>query len=164
MNLRPATPEDAAPIAAIWNPYIRDTAITFTTEPKTEAGLAALFAERQAAGHPFLVAEAEGILGFASYAPFRSGPGYAHTMEHTVMLAPEARGRGAGSELIRALEQHARAAAHHSLIGGLSSENPGAIAFHAAKGFTEVGRIPEAGWKWGRWLDLILMQKRLGRV
>ncbi len=162
MKLREAGPADADTIAAIWNPYIRDTAITFTSEVKSDAGVARLIAERQRAGHPFLVAEgAGGVMGFATYAPFRDGPGYARTMEHTVMLAPDATRRGAGRALMGAIEARARAAAHRSLIGGLSSGNADGIAFHAAIGFVEVGRVREAGWKWQRWWDLVLMQKRL---
>ncbi|MBJ3775195.1 GNAT family N-acetyltransferase [Acuticoccus mangrovi] len=160
MRIRAAAATDAAAIVAIWNPVIRDPFITFTTIEKTEAGIAALIAERQAAGQTVIVAEADGVEGFATYGPFRAGPGYLRTMEHTILIAPEGRGRGVGRRLMAALEEHARAAGIHSLIGGISGANPAAIAFHAAAGFVEVGRIPDAGWKYGRYLDLVLMQKR----
>ncbi|MDU8913237.1 N-acetyltransferase family protein [Aestuariicoccus sp. MJ-SS9] len=159
MIVRPARAGDAAAIAAIWNPIIDDTAITFTTAPKTEAGIAADVAARGAA---FQVAETDGTaIGFATYFPFRGGPGYARTMEHSVMLAPEARGQGAGRALMTALEAVARDAGIHSLIGGVSGENPEGVAFHERLGFKEIARLPEVGFKFGRWMDLVLMQKML---
>lgn len=161
--IRPAAPADCAAIAAIWNPLIRDTAVTFTTVEKTPEGLAVTLSEKAAAGHAFLVAAAGGeLLGFATYGPFRAGPGYARTMEHTIILADGARGRGLGRALMARLEDAARAADVHSLIGGISGANPAACAFHAALGFERVAVLPQVGWKFGRWLDLVLMQKILG--
>lgn len=162
MAVRLAGPGDAAGIAAIWNPVIRDTAITFNAAEKTEAEVAALLAERAAAGHGTFVAGAPGeVLGFASYSQFRGGVGYARTMEHTVLLAEGARGRGLGRALMAALEEHARAAGAHSLFAGVSGENPAGRAFHAALGYVELAVLPEVGFKFGRWMDLHLMQKRL---
>jgi phosphinothricin acetyltransferase len=159
MMLRPATNADIPAILAIWNPLIRDTSITFTTVEKTPDTLAADIATRGAA---FLVAETGGaLLGFASYGPFRSGPGYAHTAEHTVILGAGARGRGIGRALMARLEEVARAQGIHVMIGGVSGENPGAIAFHEAIGFDRVGQLPQVGRKFGQWLDLVLLQKTL---
>lgn len=161
--IRPATPADCAAIAAIWNPVIRDTAVTFTTAEKTVEGLAATLAEKAAAGHGFLVAEeaAGGIAGFATYGQFRAGPGYARTMEHSVILAPGSRGRGIGRALMTAVEAHAAAGGAHSIFAGVSGANPEGRAFHAAMGYREVAVLPEVGFKFGRWLDLVLMQKIL---
>lgn len=162
MILRNARPTDAAAIAALWTPIIRDTLITFTTEEKTAADVAMLIEARQAAGQGALVAEEAGtVLGFASYGPFRAGPGYRHSAEHTILLTPEARGRGVGRALMQALIAHATKAGIHALIGGVSGANPGAVAFHAALGFAEVGRLPQVGYKSGQWLDLVLMQRLL---
>lgn len=160
--IRDARNEDAGAIAAIWNPIIRDTDITFNPVEKTEAEIAALIAERQAADHAFLVAEAEGgIPGFASYFQFRNGPGYARSMEHSVNLAPAARGRGLGRALMAALEDHARARGRRMLIGAITASNAASLDFHRRLGFVEVGRIPDAGWKFDRYHDLVFMQKRL---
>jgi phosphinothricin acetyltransferase len=162
MILRPADARDAATVAAIWNPVIRDTAATFTTQEKTAEGLAADFAARAAEGKLFLLAEEAGeVLGFATYFQFRNGPGYAHTMEHSIILSPAARGRGVGRALMGGLEDHARAGGVHSLWAGVSAENPPGVAFHRAIGFTEIARLPEVGYKFGRWMDLVLMQKIL---
>ncbi|MCZ8333131.1 MAG: GNAT family N-acetyltransferase [Rhodobacteraceae bacterium] len=160
--IRDATPADAAAIAAIWNPVISDTAITFNSVEKSMADIAAMIRARQADGHGFLVAEAEGnILGFATYAQFRGGVGYARTMEHTILLSPAAQGRGLGRALMTAVEDHARARGALSLFAGVSAENPAGRAFHAAMGFAEVAILQRVGYKFGRTMDLVLMQKFL---
>lgn len=159
MNIRQAQAADAAAIVDITNAVIRDTLITFTT---TERSVDSVSADIEARGPGYLVAEKNGrVLGFATFGPFRSGPGYAQSREHTIQLAPEIRGQGVGRALMRALEAAARAEGVHVLVAGISSANPGAIAFHAALGFTQVGCMPEVGFKWGKWLDLVLMQKIL---
>ncbi len=140
----------------LWNAVIADTLITFTTTPKSEAGIAEMIAQR-----PVLVLEGAG--GFATFGPFRGGPGYAATVEHSVMLAPEARGKGQGRALLGALVNVAREDRKHAMIAAISGANPGAVAFHAALGFVQVGHMPEVGYKAGQWLDLILMQKMLNR-
>jgi L-amino acid N-acyltransferase YncA len=160
--IRAAVPADSARIAEIWNSVIRDTTITFTTAEKTAESIAALIADRIQAGNAFLVAvEAGKVLGFAGYGTFRTGSGYVHTREHTVILAEAARGRGLGRALMAALEDHARARGVHAMIGGVSGENAAGIAFHTAIGYRETGRLPETGRKFGRWLDLVFMQKNL---
>ncbi len=159
--IRRASPADAGAIAALWNPFIRDTAVTFNAFEKTPDEVAFMITERDMAGHATFLAEGSGLLGFASYAQFRGGSGYASCMEHTVLLAPGARGRGLGSALLTAVCDHARAAGAHQMIAGVSAENPEGVAFHARMGFTEVARIREAGRKFDRYIDLVLMQKFL---
>ena len=161
MTIRPARPEDAAAIVAIWNAVIDHTAITFTTERKTHQGIEADIAAR---GPAFQVVEQDGaVAGFATYFPFRSGPGYSFTKEHSIQLAPAVRGRGLGRALMTALEDAARAEGVHSLWAGVSGENPGGVAFHARLGFAEIARLPQVGRKFDRWMDLVLMQKILTR-
>ncbi|WP_413782799.1 N-acetyltransferase family protein [Thalassovita sp.] len=160
--LRDATLKDADSIAAIWNPQIRDTSVTFNSVEKSVEGLRADIAAKADSGHAFLVAEqAERVIGFALYGQFRAGVGYAHSMEHTVYLSPAQQGQGVGRVLMRALEARAAAAGVHSMLGGISAENVGGIAFHTAIGYAEVARIPQVGRKFGRWMDLVLMQKML---
>ncbi len=162
MRLRAARAGDAAALAGIVNHYIRETTISFTEQEKTADDMAQVLAVRAAAGHGFVVAEDAGVLsGYATYGPFRAGSGYRETLEHTVLLRPGAEGRGLGRALMVALEGHARGAGVHALIGGISAENAGGIAFHRRIGFAEAGRVAEAGLKFGRRIDLVLMQKLL---
>ncbi|HCZ01389.1 MAG: GNAT family N-acetyltransferase [Rhodobacterales bacterium RIFCSPHIGHO2_02_FULL_62_130] len=159
--IRPATFADAAALADLWNPWIRDTAITFNAQEKSPDDIARMIADRNAAGHAFLVAEADGLLGFVTYSQFRGGVGYATCMEHTVVLSPQARGRGVGRALMQAIEDHARSTGAHQMIAGVSGENAQGRAFHASLGYREIATVPEAGYKFGRFIDLVLMQKFL---
>ncbi len=152
-----ATPADAGGIAALWNVVIRDTVATFTTVEKTAVDVAGAIARQ-----PFFVARSGGrVTGFATAFQFRSGPGYVHTLEHSIHVADDAKGRGLGRALLTRLEDHARTAGTHSLIAAISGENADGIAFHATLGYTRIARLPQVGWKFGRWHDLVLMQKFL---
>lgn len=162
MTIRSVTDADLPAIMAFWNPLIRDTAVTFSSEERTVPSLQRMIAERQAAGRAFLVAEAAGRpVGLATYDRFRASNGYAHTMEHTIILSPDAQGRGLGRALMAAIEDHARRAGAHSMIAAVSAENRAGEAFHRALGYALVGRLPDAGRKFGRWMDLLLLQKIL---
>jgi len=153
--IRPATLADAAALAALWNPWIRDTAITFAATPKTAADLASLITTRPA----FFTTD--DLQGFVTYGQFRAGDGYATCMEHTIILAPQAHSRGLGRALMQAVEHHAKTNGAHQMIAGISAENPAAIAFHTKLGYRETARIPQAGRKFNRFIDLVLMQKFL---
>ena len=160
--IRPACSDDVPVLLAIWNPFIRDTAVTFNSAEKTAPGLAADIAAKEAEGKAFFVAELDGVIvGFATYGQFRGGVGYARTMEHTVILSETAHGRGVGRALMTAVEDHARVAGAHSMFAGVSAENTAGEAFHAAIGYAEVARLKQVGFKFGRWMDLVLMQKML---
>ncbi len=162
MMVRKASTDDADAIVSIWNPMIRDTHVTFDRVEKSPRDVGEMITDSEANDHCFLVAEDAGrVVGFATYRQFRAGIGYAHTMENTVIIAPQAQGKGAGGELMGALEDHARDAGVHSMIAAISSENPGAIAFHQGLGYREVAIVPEAGRKFDRWLDLHVLQKIL---
>lgn len=159
MSVRTARPEDAEALTDILNALITGTTVTFTTEVKTVETVQADIGKR---GTAYKVVEIDGLVrGLAAYFPFRHGPGYARTREHSIVLHPDAWGRGAGRALMAALEDEARAEGVHSLIAGVSGENPAGRAFHAALGFVEVGVLPEVGFKFDRWIDLVLMQKML---
>jgi len=162
IDIRPIAPNDLPAIGEIWNALIRDTAATFTNTEKTPEALAAWLAAGDDAGHPRLAATVDGRLtGFASAGPFRAGPGYAYTLEHSIILADDAVGKGIANALMARLKTEAKAAGAHSLIAGISGENSRAIAFHERLGFAEVGRMPEVGFKFGRRIDLGLMQMML---
>lgn len=158
MILRGAVAADAEAICGILNPVIRDTAITFNAQERTPADIV----EAIDSAPCYLVAEAEGeVIGFASYDQFRKGVGYARAMEHSIVLADAARGKGAGRALMDAITKHARAAGVGSLWAGVSAENPDGVAFHAAVGFETVATLPKVGFKFGRWMDLVLMRQWL---
>ncbi len=162
MNIRRATQSDAGRIAEIWNLYIRDTTVTFTTAEKSSADVTTYIEARQSNGMTVVVAEDDGqIRGFAAASVFRSGPGYDHTRETSVMLANGQSGQGTGRALMTAVEAQARDDGIGALVAGISGDNDAAIAFHRKLGFQQVGRMPGVGRKFGRWLDLVLMQKML---
>ncbi len=159
MIIRDAQADDVRAIADTWNQVIRDSTITFTSEEKTNVEIM----KQIDTSEVFLVAEDTGrrVVGFCTMGEFRNGPGYVGTREVTLHLAAEARRKGAGRALMVKLETHARKLDIHVLISAISGTNTGALAFHRALGFDEVGRLPGVGLKFGRRLDLVLMQKSL---
>ncbi len=162
--IRPAIVLDAQAIADVWNPWIRDTAVTFNAVDKHADEIAAMIVHRTTAGHGFLVAtddDTGAILGFATYDQFRGGIGYSRTMEHSILLSPHALGKGLGRALMTAIERHAAEEGAHQILAGISSENAEGLRFHAAMGYVESARIRQAGYKFGRYMDLVLMQKFL---
>ena len=160
--IRPARATDAPALVALLNHWIVNTAITFNPVPKTEADILAMIADKAAAGHAFLVAEDAGtLIGQASYGQFRGGAGYKTCMEHSISLLPGTPRRGLGRALLTAVEDHARSRGAHQMIAGISGENAEGQAFHARMGYAHIATIPEAGFKFGRYMDLVLMQKFL---
>lgn len=158
MIVRAARLTDAPAIQELWNLAILETLITFNSVAKTRLEVEKAIETAKC----MLVAEEGGqLIGFASFDQFRSGIGYAHTAEHSIMLAPKARGRGAGRFLMEQIEAEARAQGFHSMIAGVSGSNPMGAPFHAALGYVTVGVIPQAGRKCDQWHDLVLMQKIL---
>lgn len=158
MKIRAATPEDLAQVGVVWNAMIRDTTATFTTEEKSQSALHQML---QARADAFLVAENRaGFAGFVTWGAFRAGPGYAQTVEHSIIAAQQ--GQGAGRALMQAACAQASAQGIHTMIACIGSENPAAVAFHTRLGFALAGRLPQVGRKAGRWHDLILMSKTLG--
>ena len=160
--IREATEADAEAIAALLTPIVLDTTITFLSVPKTAGDIAADLRAKAHSGHGMFVADGgDTLLGMAGYGQFRGGNGYAHAYEHSIVLTPEARGKGVGRGLMDALEAHAKASGGHTLWAGVSGENPNGVAFHARLGFEQIAILPEVGRKFDRWLDLVLMRKQL---
>lgn len=161
--LRVATPDDAAALKAVMAPVIAHSTASFASDERDEAGWAALVEDRLARGRAFYVAELNGeVVGYASYDQFRPfNDGYRFTMEHSVYLTDEAKGQGLGRILMLTIEEHAREAGHHSMIGAIDADNAASIAFHKALGYRDAGRVPQAGFKFDRWLDVLFMQKFL---
>ena len=117
---------------------------------------------RTGSGFPVLVAVRDGeVLGYASFGPFRAFDGYRQTVEHSIYVAESARRLGAGSALLAALEERARRAGMRVILGGIAADNEPSLALHTKHGFVETARMPEVGQKFGRYLDLVFMQKRI---
>ena len=161
MNIRPAVTEDAREIAAIWNPIIRDSELTFNSVEKSVDELGRLIERKADSGIPVLVAVRDSICGFAHCGQFRNGVGYAYTFEHTIMLLEKDRRQGCGKHLMAELERSVRCVGGHSMIAGITEVNLAGMSFHRSIGFAEVARLPSVGFKFGRWYDLVLMQKFL---
>ncbi|MCF6443910.1 GNAT family N-acetyltransferase [Nereida sp. MMG025] len=160
--IRKAELRDAQVITDLWNWCIRETTITFTSTPKPLAQISEWIETRHTNGHHFLVHEADGAVdGFVTSFPFRGGDGYARVIEHSVLLAKPAWGKGVGRALMEALCTRAKADGIHSIMAGVSGDNPAGMNFHASCGFEEVARLREVGHKFDRWFDLVLMQKFL---
>lgn len=153
--IRPATPSDAPAIAAVWNPVIRHSTAIFSSEERSEDEIAQLTAQN------FWLWDDGQVQGFVRFFPFRAGNGYAHTVEHTIMLSPAAQGRGIGRRLLAHAADQAASQGKHTIWAAVTGENAAGLAFHRACGFTEHGRLPEVGYKFGRWHDVVLMGRRL---
>ena len=159
MRIRPAQPADLPALLAIYNDAIVHTTASWDLLPWTAAQHAEWYATKTEHRHPILVADAEGeVVGYSAYGPFREKAGYAATMEHSVYVRADRRGMGIGRALMVAIIEAARANGVHALIGGLSSDNDVSMALHRSFGFVEVGRLPEVGRKFDRWLDLVMLQ------
>lgn len=160
--VRDATLEDAEDILAIYNYAAINTTAVWTDGPTDLASRRDWIRARQEAGYPVLVAmKGKDVVGFASFGDFRPFPGYRHTVENSVYVDERHHRAGIGRSLLAALIERANAMNKHVMVAGIEAGNTGSIGLHASLGFTEVARMPEVGCKFGRWLDLVLMQKHL---
>ncbi len=161
--IRPATEADIPAILAIYNDAVVNTAAIWNDDVVDLDNRLAWFAARQGQGYPVLVAvEGEDVLGYASYGDFRAFQGYRFTVENSIYVASAARGKGAGTALLGALVEHAAANGKHVMVAGIEAGNEVSIRLHARHGFVETARMPELGFKFGRYLDLVFLQKTLG--
>lgn len=161
-TIRPATEGDLPAITAIYNDAVRHTTAIWNETVVDVDNRRAWFAARRAQGYPVLVAELGGAaVAYGSFGDFRAFDGYRHTVEHSVYVAEAARRRGIAAALVGALAAEARALGKHVMVAGIAADNAPSIALHARLGFVETGRMPEVGRKFGRWLDLVLLQKTL---
>lgn len=159
--IRPATAADLPTIRDIVNEVIANSTAIYSFDPVTLDERQAWFDAKQAAGFPLLVADEGGqVLGFSSYGDFRGAwPGYRYTIEHSVHVHAAHRGRGLGAQLIEALFPFARAAGKHVMLGAIDAANEASIGLHRKLGFEAVALLPQVGHKFGRWLDLAILQR-----
>lgn len=162
--IRPATADDLPGILFIHNEAVRNTAAIWMDEEADLADRAVWLDDHLDHGFPVFVAVESGVvLGFSAYGHYRLRSGYRHTVENSVYIHPDARGRGLGHALMTPLVAHARTAGHHIMMACIEAQNTASIALHERLGFREVGRLPEVGRKFDRWLDLVLMHLNLTR-
>jgi L-amino acid N-acyltransferase YncA len=147
-------------IRAILNHAIATSTAVYEYHPRSAAVMEQWFADREAAGAPILGIEREpGVLaGFATWGAFRPRPAYKYTAEHSVYVDERFRGRGLGHVLLKTLVDEAQTRGLHQLIGGVDAANEASIALHRKLGFRHCGTVREAGYKFGRWLDLQFWQ------
>ena len=162
IDIRDAIETDLPAILAIHNDAVATSTAIFSFHPVDLANRRAFLAERRARGYPFLVAaEADVVLGYASFGDFRPHDGYFRTVEHSIYVAREHRRRGVAALLLPPLMERAKALGKHVMVGGLDAANTASIALHERFGFVRVGLMPEVGYKFDRYLDLLLKQKML---
>ena len=163
-RIRPSRDEDLPAISAIYGHHVLHATGTFETVPPTEAEMAARRADVLAKGLPYLVVEDEGqVLGFAYCQWFKPRPAYRFSAEDSIYLHPDARGRGLGRQLLAALIEQAQQVGLRKLIAVIGdSANAASIGVHRSQGFEAAGVIRSCGWKFDRWLDIVLMEKTLG--
>ncbi|WP_252274222.1 GNAT family N-acetyltransferase [Pseudomonas subflava] len=160
MNIRDAGEADLPAILAIYNDAVANTTAIWNETLVDLADRQAWLSQRRAAGFPVLVTEDAdgGVLGYASYGTWRSIEGFRHTVEHSVYVSGDQRGRGLGIALMQALIERARAAGLHVMVAAIETENAASIGLHRRLGFEITGQMPQVGCKFGRWLDLTFMQ------
>jgi phosphinothricin acetyltransferase len=157
-RVRPAGRADLPRILSIYNHEVLSSTATYDTQPRTEEEHGKWFAHHDSV-HPVLVAESDReVCGWASLSPWSDRPAYDSSVEVSVYVAEEHRGKGVGKQLLQALIEAGRARGHHALLGRISSDNTVSIRLHEALGFSVVGVLKEVGFKFGRWLDVSIME------
>jgi L-amino acid N-acyltransferase len=161
--LRECLRDDVAAIREIFNEVILTSAALFEYEPRSYETVAAWLDAKQSAGLPVIgaVDEAGRLAGFATYGSFRPFAAYRLTVEHSVYVHAESRGRGVGRALLAAVIEEARRQGMHLMVGGIEAGNTASRELHRSLGFTHAGTVREAGRKFDRWLDLEFWQKPL---
>lgn len=167
VTIRPTVSSDLPAIAAIHAPYVRDTLITFEENPPTLADWQQKFTAISASGWPFLTAtdDAGDVLGYAYLTPFRGKSGWRFASESSIYLAPEATGRGVGTQLLAELEDAGRTAGVRSIVAVVTDEGTEAsLALHAKSGYVAAGHMPGVGWKFDRPVGVHFLVKHLAAV
>ena len=162
LEIREAREDDLPAILDIYNEVVATSTAIYRDEPATLEDRRSWFLARRAEHQPVLVAIDRGsVVGFAAFGGFRPWPGYRFTVEHSVHVRGDRRGHGIGAALMTPLIERAAALGMHVMIAGIDADNAGSIRFHERLGFEKVAHMKQVGFKFGRWLDLVLMQRLL---
>lgn len=164
MNIRPATQPDLPEIQGIYAHHVLNGTGTFEEVPPSVEEMATRHSVITSRGWPWLVAEdATGLLGYCYYSQFRDRAAYRFCVEDAVYVRQDVRGQGVGKALVGKLLEAATQAGMRQMVAVIgNSENVGSIGVHASLGFQRVGVLRAVGWKFGRWLDAVHMQRALG--
>ena len=162
--IRPIETRDLGAVTRIYDHAVRHGTASFEIEPPNEREMARRYEALRAGGYPYLVAEVDGvIMGYAYAGPYRARPAYRWSVEDSVYVAPTSQRRGVGRALLERLIAEAEMAGFRQMIAVIGdSANVGSVELHRAAGFRMVGTFDNVGFKFGRWLDSVLMQRPLG--
>ena len=166
VQIRDALDTDLAGILRIYNDAVENSTAIWNDRIVDLDNRRAWLAERHDQGYPVLVAIDEGgqVAGYASFGPWRPHDGFRHTVENSVYVSPDHRGSGIGRSLMKALIERARMLDKHVMVAFIESENRASVHMHQQLGFIHVGQMRQVGCKFGRWLDLTMMQLTLNRT
>jgi phosphinothricin acetyltransferase len=150
-------------ILAIYNDVIAHSTAVYEYQPFTAQYIAKWFADKRAGNYPVIgaVDDAGTLLGFASYGVFRARPAYKYTVEHSVYVHKDQRGKGIGDALLQKIIDAAKEQNYHVMVGGIDAENTASIKLHLKYGFVHSGTVTQSGYKFGRWLDVAFYQLTL---
>jgi L-amino acid N-acyltransferase len=159
-SIRHATREDLPRLLEIYNDIIINTTAVYDYEPHTMEMREQWFDTKKSQGLPVFVAtdESGNVAGFSSIGPFRAWAAYKYSVENSVYVATEMRGKGIGKLLIPPLIDASRQLGMHTIIAGIDATNEASLRLHKTFGFVEVAKFREVGWKFNRWLDLTFLQ------
>ncbi len=160
--IRDATEKDLPAIRDIYNDAVRNTTAIWNEQPVDLANRLAWFNARRAQGYPILVAvENDEVTGYSSFGDWRPFEGFRYSVEHSVYVRNDQRGKGLGPRLMQVLIERARSAGKYVMVAAIESGNQASIRLHERLGFVTTGQMPQVGIKFGRWLDLTFMQLAL---
>lgn len=164
VTIRPATEADLPAITAIYDREVRHGTATFELTPPDLVEMTGRFQALTDAGFPYLAAQLDGkVIGYAYAGPYRPRPAYRFTVENSVYLAPQVHRQGIGRQLLQRLIDECTTRNYRQMIAVIGdSANAGSIGLHSQAGFQMIGTHPNVGFKFGRWLDTVMMQRALG--
>ena len=163
MNWIDCGPEHLDAIRGIFNEAIANSTALYEDEPRSAEFMESWLEAKQKGKYPVLgVTNDEGVLmGFATYGPFRPHPGYRFTVEHSIYVDDRFRGQGLGKLLLQRIVAAAEAQGYHTMIGVIDADNAASITLHERHAFSQCSHIRHAGFKFGRWLDVVMYQRVL---